>query len=305
MPISSSKTLGLVAVLALSACKSWFEEVPEDTGGEPVIVDPDTGDTEDTDTEDTDDTEDTGDVEVNLPPSAPGIEIDPAEPNEDDALSCLVKKKAKDPEGQPMTYHYAWDVDGQNPEIDDVKVPASETRAGQVWTCRVWANDGKQDGDYAEASVEIDAVCYDNGAGEPNESESDAAPLGEMKDSDDAKTLEGVLDGATDKDWYMYIGRDAATGWVDPGLEISGGSVPIRACLFASCLNGLGKTEVDCLDGSDVSTSPAGLPGCCSYADFEMDLNCASTSNDEAAMYIKVYTEMEDVCEPYSVNYWY
>jgi hypothetical protein len=300
MRVSSSKTLGLVAVLALSACQGWFSEPPEDTGRDPVIVDPDTGDTDDTD-----DTDDTGEVEVNLPPSAPEIEIDPAEPTEVDELACVIKTKAKDPEGKPMTYHYAWDVDGQDPEIDAATVAASETWAGQVWTCRAWANDGKQDGDYAEESVKIETACYDNGPGEPNDSEASAVSLGEMKDKDDAKTLEGVLDGATDKDWYMFIGRDAATGWIDPGLEISGGSVPVRACLFASCLNGLGKTEVDCLDGSEASISPAGLPGCCSYADFEIDLNCASTANDEAAMYIKIYTEMEDVCEPYSVNYWY
>jgi hypothetical protein len=302
MLVTSFRTFGLAAILTLSACKGWFEDAPEDTGNEPIIVDPDTGDTEDTD--DTEDTEDTGEIEVNLPPSAPDIEIEPNEPNEDDDLTCVVKEKAIDPEGQPMTYHYGWDVDGQNPEIDVEKVAASETRAGQVWTCRAWANDGEQDGDYAELSVEIDSVCYDT-TSEPNESEANPTALGDMKDKDDAKTIEGILDGATDKDWYLYIGRDSATGWIDPGVEISGGSVPVRVCLFASCLNGLGKTEVECNDGSEASISPSGLPGCCSYGDYEIDLNCASTANDEAAMYIKVYTEMEDVCEPYSVKYWY
>jgi hypothetical protein len=302
MRFSKYSMLVFVTVLTLPGCKSWFSGA-EDTGDGPIIDDPDTGDTEDT--EDTDDTEDTGEVQIDLPPSAPEIEIDPAEPTEDDALTCTVKTNSVDPEGQPLTYHYVWDVDGQNPEIYVETVSASETWPGQVWTCRAWANDGKNDSDYDEASVEIEAACYDTGPGEFNDSEADAVSLGEMKDSEDRKTIEGVLDGHTDKDWYLYVGRDTATGWMSPGLEISGGNVPVRACLFASCLNGLGKTEVECEDGSEDSISPSGLPGCCSYADFDIDLNCASTTNDEAAMYIKIYTDMEDVCEPYSVNYGY
>jgi hypothetical protein len=304
MCFSKSSALFFVAVLTLPGCKGWFSSV-EDTGDSPAIIDPDTGDTEDTDTDTDTDTDDTGEVQVDLPPSAPEIEIEPAEPTENDDLTCAVKTQSVDPEGEAVTYHYVWDVDGQNPEIETETVSASETWPGQIWTCRAWASDGNNDSDYDEAAVEIEAACYDTGAGEPNDSEADALSLGEMKDSEDRKTIEGVLDGHTDKDWYLYVGRDTATGWMSPGLEISGGNVPVRACLFASCLNGLGKTEVECEDGSEDSISPSGLPGCCSYADFDIDLNCASTTNDEAAMYIKIYTDMEDVCEPYSVNYGY
>jgi len=269
-----------------------------DDTGEPNIIDSDTGDTEETGDPDT--------GEINLPPSAPEVAIEPEEPTEDDDLICAITKQSVDPEGETVTYHYEWDVDGQNPEIDSDTVPASETWVDHVWTCTAWADDGKHTSDTDSATVTIQQACYDFGVGEDNGSEGDAVGLGEMKDKDDPVTLEGLLDGHEDQDWYMFIGRDTiSASRVAPGLELGGGTVPVRACLFASCLNGLGKTEVECPDEAESQTSPSGLPGCCSYADFEMDLNCKSTTDDEAAMYLLVYTDMEDVCEPYQVTYWY
>jgi hypothetical protein len=288
-------SLSCVALLVLG-CKGWTDD--GDDTGDPIVVDTDTGDTEDTDT-------DTGDVEVNLPPSAPEVAIEPAEPVEEDDLNCVITAQSVDPEGAQLSYHYSWDVDGQDPEIDSSTVEASNTWVNQTWTCKAWSDDGKHESDAATASVEIQQACNDFGPGEPNESESDAVSLGEMGDGDDAKELEGLLDGHGDRDWYLFVGRDTATAWMGPGLEISGGTVPVRACFFASCLNGLGKTELECKDGSTAMTSAAGLPGCCSYARFEVDLNCTSTISDDAAIYILVYTDMENVCEPYTISYWY
>ena len=301
----SLQSTSLILLMSLSACKGWFSE-PEDTG-DPVPVDTsapiDTSDTEDTDTGDTEDTEDTG--EINLPPSAPSVAIEPTEPTEEDNLSCVVTSPSIDPEGVEVTYQYAWTVDGQDPEIDTATVDAGLTWVGHEWTCYAWATDGKHESDVASASVTVGQSCYDGSTSEPNESESSAASLGEVEDGDDPKTIEGVINGEDDRDWYAYIGRDTLTGRVGPGISIDADGAPVRTCLFASCLNGVGKTEVECENGGVYTVSPSGLPGCCSYADIDIDLNCDSTSNDEAAMYIHAYSELEDICQPYEISFWY
>ena len=147
--------------------------------------------------------------------------------------------------------------------------------------------------------------CFDTGPGEPNESESEALDLGELGDNEDPKSFTAVIAGETDKDWYFFVGRDKATGVMETGITIDSGGVPIRVCYFAQCLNGLGKTEIECENGATAINSPNGLPGCCSYASFDMDLNCADTLSDDAAMYIHAYSEMPDVCQPYEISYSY
>ena len=298
--------LGCSFLVLLNGCKGWVGSSDDaDDTGDPPIVDPDTGET-DTDTDTDTDTEDPDTGEVNLPPSAPVLAIEPAEPTEIDDLNCVISTPSVDPEGEELTYYYAWRVDGQDPEIDTSTVSADNTWVGHVWTCYAWASDGKHESEAAAAEVVIGQTCEDYGAGEPNDSEAAAVAIGEIKDKDDPVQIVGVLNGGADDDWYYYLGRDTiSVSEVKPGIEHSSGSIPVRACLFAQCLNGLGKTETECENGAAVVTSPSGLPGCCSYADFNMDLNCADTTDDEAAMYVLLYTEMEDVCEPYDVKVWY
>ena len=36
-----------------------------------------------------------------------------------------------------------------------------------------------------------------------------------------------------------------------------------------------------------------------------MDLNCADTPSDDAAMYIQAYSDMPDICQPYEISYSY
>ena len=129
--------------------------------------------------------------------------------------------------------------------------------------------------------------------------------MGDLDDSEDPKKLQGVLNSEKDRDWFSYIGRDTITGRVSPGITIDADGAPVRVCLFAQCLNGIGKTEVECENGGTATASPSGLPGCCSYADIDLDLNCNSTSNDEAAMYIHAYSELENICQPYEIGFWY
>ena len=54
--------------------------------------------------------------------------------------------EADDPEGDPLTYFYAWTVDGMEAGNDTETVAASDTLRGEVWEVTVIANDGELDG---------------------------------------------------------------------------------------------------------------------------------------------------------------
>ena len=100
---------------------------------------------------------------TNEPPSAPGVAILPAVPITTDDLTCFVETQSVDPEGQAVTYSYAWEVDGLPSPITDATVPAAETLGAQTWSCTVTPNDGGDDGPPGSASVTIDVPvgCWD------------------------------------------------------------------------------------------------------------------------------------------------
>ena len=139
---------------------------------------------------------------------------------------------------------------------------------------------------------------------EPNDSEDAAYYLGTLGDSDDPGSIAATLDHDADADWYTYDGQDnfGLPPGVAPGrtLSANGG---LRLCKFLECPDGIGVTEVTCPDGSDLSQSPAGRPGCCSMDSIQMpDFNCTGTTDDSAAVYIRL--DMGDAqCVDYTVGY--
>ena len=96
--------------------------------------------------------DDSGD---NLPPSAPGVTIQPEEPSGGDALTCQVVDPAVDPDGDALTYRYAWLVHGNPTNLVSETVPADYTSQGDEWVCEVVAHDGQMDGPPGSASVTI------------------------------------------------------------------------------------------------------------------------------------------------------
>lgn len=98
----------------------------------------------------------------NNPPGAPGtVEVLPSQPHALQDLRCEADG-ATDPDGDPITYTYTWEVDdgggftavpGQIANI----LPASETQAGQTWKCVAAANDGAQNGPTGDANAEVRA----------------------------------------------------------------------------------------------------------------------------------------------------
>ncbi|MBM3131676.1 MAG: hypothetical protein FJZ95_01410, partial [Chloroflexi bacterium] len=94
-------------------------------------------------------------------PEAPVIHIEPASPQKEDALVCTITAESIDPDGDPITYSYAWFKDGiLQPELITATVAASYTEWGETWRCVVIPNDGILDGPAAEDEVSINTGIW-------------------------------------------------------------------------------------------------------------------------------------------------
>lgn len=91
----------------------------------------------------------------NRAPSAPTVSITPAEPTDDDVLTCVIDTESVDPDGDLVSYAYAWSVDGGDAGITSASVNAALTEVGQQWTCGVTASDGELESGAASVSVEV------------------------------------------------------------------------------------------------------------------------------------------------------
>lgn len=91
----------------------------------------------------------------NEPPSAPEVVIAPDDPYTLDDLLAEITVEAEDPDGDALTYRYAWSVDGQPVDADGESIGSAETAVDQVWQVQVRANDGVNEGEPATAEVTI------------------------------------------------------------------------------------------------------------------------------------------------------
>lgn len=87
------------------------------------------------------------------PPTAPEVAVTPADPLPGEALLCTVLRPGEDPEGEPVTHRFSWEVAGAGTALADPELPAGETGGEETWTCVVVADDGAQTGPEGRASV--------------------------------------------------------------------------------------------------------------------------------------------------------
>jgi len=86
----------------------------------------------------------------NSPPSAPVVDVTPDFPTTADDLVCTIITPSVDPDGDPVTYTYAWYKNGiLQPEYTANILPASATTVGDIWKCVVTphGSDGPPDED--------------------------------------------------------------------------------------------------------------------------------------------------------------
>ncbi|MEC8192125.1 MAG: glycine-rich protein [Myxococcota bacterium] len=171
----------------------------------------------------------------NTPPTAPGVSIE----LDGDGLTCAIVDIAVDADGDPVTYSFAWDVDGA-PWTDtgtDVHpgdaVFESDLETDETWTCAVTATDGTESSPAATASVVIESR---DGDGDGVDDAEDLCPgfddsidlnANGIPDSCEVSMVFGytgspqtftVPDGVT----RVYLEARGAQGWSasdDPGGE--------------------------------------------------------------------------------------
>lgn len=81
---------------------------------------------------------------LNASPEAPTVSIDPAVAETDHDLTC-VSASGTDPDGDPTTTDYEWELQGGSATASTKVLPASQTVLGETWQCRARAVDNQAD----------------------------------------------------------------------------------------------------------------------------------------------------------------
>jgi hypothetical protein len=196
-------------------------------------------------------------VSDNRAPSAPTVAITPAEPGDDDDLLCSVTTDGIDPDGDPVSYTYAWTLDGEDAGLSSASVAAGLTSPTQEWTCTVTPTDGSLAGGAASASVTIvsdTCAAWDtSGTGSYVWTADAAMP---------ATWLKGTWEG-----WFRLDGSGSvpcASGgtaigvWLDARLNTGdyGGSGSANGVIVTSSSSGL-YTTISTGGASGISLSTA------------------------------------------------
>ena len=105
-----------------------------------------------------------GTTPSNSAPSAPVVQVAPSSPTDTQDLVCTVAQASSDPNGDTLTYQFAWTKNGQPfaaavANTTSSTVSADATSAGDVFACAASASDGKTTGPSSAAvSVTVTAA---------------------------------------------------------------------------------------------------------------------------------------------------
>lgn len=149
-------------------------------------------------------------VIMNMPPTAPGVAIDPESPHLDDDLVCRVEIPSTDADLDAITYTITWEVDGSaytsatTTTLTGDTVPRGATEDGQEWTCTVTPFDGEEAGPAGSATVEIvaalDFVLFTT---DPFLGSSSSTWLSTREDADAKCASEASRLGIRGSDWRI------------------------------------------------------------------------------------------------------
>ena len=177
-------------------------------------------------------------LQVNGVPTAPDIALNPDPAVTTDDLTVAIVADSTDVDGDPITYSYAWSVDGvASSASTSATLPSAETTKGQTWSVEVTPNDGYSDGP----------------AG------SDGVTIGNTAPSITSVTISPANPAVTDALTCSYSGYSDADGDIDASTyswTIGGTEVSTASTLSSGYLTG---DEVTCtvtaFDGTDSGTA--------------------------------------------------
>ena len=116
---------------------------------------------------------------------------------------------------------------------------------------------------------------------------------------DTATTVRGIMNGASDVDWYRGTVTDTSFALLQPNIQNATSGTQL--CAFVKCA---GATSVTCSTGS-AATSETGESGCCisGVGALTPKWNCTGTLNDSAMVSFRVKNAGSNACLPYSFSY--
>jgi hypothetical protein len=85
---------------------------------------------------------------LNSPPDVPAFALAPKAPRKGDAVAAQLQKAAPDPDGDAVTYHFRWSINGErrNYPLTLAAVPSESLRKGDVVVVEIAGYDGRQEG---------------------------------------------------------------------------------------------------------------------------------------------------------------
>ncbi|MBX3190374.1 MAG: hypothetical protein KF819_25465 [Labilithrix sp.] len=143
-------------------------------------------------------------------------------------------------------------------------------------------------------------TCVDND--DPGSSEVTAKVLPPTDDAQNVPiTVNGVMNGAVDVDFYKLSMTDLSFRTIDDAFEIKTSGVEM--CVFVKCKQG--ATTVSTCAGGVKKTSSIGMEGCCATGPSQASpkWDCPGLTDDDSAdFYIRI-SQTGTACVPYSFSY--
>ncbi|CAN5925467.1 hypothetical protein BH11MYX4_BH11MYX4_03660 [soil metagenome] len=141
-------------------------------------------------------------------------------------------------------------------------------------------------------------TCVDNN--DPGASENTAKALPDTNDAqNDPITVNGVLNGPVDVDFYKLAVADTFGHVLQPGTQLKTSGVEM--CVFVKCPTG--GASVTCNGGGVAKKSDIGTDGCCAAGPSAATptWNC-SGADDGATLFFRI-KQTQNKCSPYSFTY--
>ena len=263
------RNLLALALLPVLAC--YPDNREHEDSDAPFDTDADTDADSDTDADTDADSDTDTDSNPNTAPTAPTVHITPTAPTDLDALTCVIDTDSVDPEGDALTYTYAWSSDAGGTSTGET-LTAALTTTGETWTCSVTASDGALSSPAGTASVVISTSFLDYTTSHGGTMVAITAGTFEMGSADygPVHTVTLTRDfwiGQTEVTQAQYL---AGTGASPSYFSSCGSTCPVEmvswedAAKYANALSAAEGLEL-CYTttGSDLSASLGGDPYAC------------------------------------------